>query len=229
MSDFSQLESTLGMEFKDAALLEQAFVHRSYLNENPGFRLEHNERLEFLGDAVIELVVTAHLYRNYPNPEGELTNFRAALVNFQMLGSLAKDLDFNDYLLLSRGEMQDTGRAREVILANTFEAVVGAMYLDGGYAPAEAFIERVLLAKLPTIVAQGKHRDAKSLFQEEAQERMKITPTYKVLDEWGPDHAKHFRMGVFLNEELVAEGEGASKQEAEAEAAKEGLRVKGWR
>lgn len=217
------------MQFQNPQLLEQAFVHRSYLNENPGQRREHNERLEFLGDAVIELAVTEHLYKHYPNPEGELTNFRAALVNFQMLGSIARELGFNDYLLLSRGEMQDTGRAREVILANTFEAVVGAMYLDGGYEPSRAFIERVVLVRLPDIVAAGRHRDAKSMFQELAQERTKVTPTYKVHHEWGPDHAKHFRMGVYLGDELVAEGQGASKQEAEVEAAKEGLRIKNWR
>lgn len=219
----------LGVSFGDKQLLEQAFVHRSYLNENPGFRLDHNERLEFLGDAVIELVVTEHLYKSYPNPEGELTNFRAALVNFQMLGALALELDFNDYLLLSRGETQDTGRAREVILANAFEAVVGAMYLDAGYDAVKAFLERALLPKLPEITAAGKHRDAKSIFQEAAQERAKITPAYKVHAEWGPDHAKHFRMGIYLGEELVAEGEGASKQEAETAAAEEGLRAKGWR
>ena len=228
-SNFSQLESTLGVPFKNKALLEQAFVHRSYLNENPGTRLDHNERLEFLGDAVIELAVTDYLYGNYPNPEGELTNFRAALVNFQMLGALALELGFNDCLLLSRGEMQDTGRAREVILANAFEAVAGAMYLDQGYGAVEQFLKRVLLPKLPTVVAAGKHRDAKSVFQEEAQERAKVTPIYKVHTEWGPDHAKNFRMGVYLGEELVAEGEGASKQEAETAAAEEGLKAKGWR
>lgn len=229
MSDLSQLEKTLGVSFADKHLLEQAFVHRSYLNENPNFGLDHNERLEFLGDAVIELAVTERLYKKYPNPEGELTNFRAALVNFQMLGGLARELGFNDYLLLSRGETQDTGRAREVILANAFEAVVGAMYLDAGYEAAQSFLESALLPRLPEIMARGGHRDAKSVFQEEAQERVKVTPVYKVHTEWGPDHAKQFRIGVYLGDDLAAEGEGASKQEAETQAAEEALRAKGWR
>lgn len=207
----------------------QAFTHRSYLNENPDFYLSHNERLEFLGDAVLELVVTEYLYQKYPEKsEGELTNWRAALVNAKMLSSLAQELDFNDFLLLSRGEEKEMGKARQYILANAFEAFIGAIYLDQGYKICQEFIKKYLLKKLPEIIEKGLFKDVKSRFQEEAQERVKITPTYKVLDEWGPDHAKHFIVGVFLGNELVAKGEGSSKQEAEEEAAREALETKGW-
>ena len=207
----------------------QAFTHRSYLNENPDFYLSHNERLEFLGDAVLELVVTEYLYQKYPKKsEGELTNWRAALVNAKMLSSLAQELDFNDFLLLSRGEEKEMGKARQYILANAFEAFIGAIYLDQGYKICQEFIKKYLLKKLPEIIEKGLFKDVKSRFQEEAQERVKITPTYKVLDEWGPDHAKHFIVGVFLGNELVAKGEGSSKQEAEEEAAREALETKGW-
>jgi ribonuclease-3 len=229
MKDFSPLEKKLGLKFKNKDLLVQAFVHRSYLNENPGFRLFHNERLEFLGDAVLELVVTSHLYQNYPQkPEGELTSWRAALVNAKILARVAQELGFNDFLLLSRGEAKETGKARQYILANTFEAFVGSLYLDQGYSACEKFIQKHLIKELPVIISARLYKDAKSRFQEEAQERVGVTPTYKVLKEWGPDHAKHFVIGVFLGETLVAEGEGSSKQEAEEEAAKNALDIKGW-
>jgi len=229
LKDFSALEKKLNIKFKNKDFLIQAFTHRSYLNENPDFYLSHNERLEFLGDAVLELVVTEYLYQKYPEkPEGELTNWRAALVNAKMLSNLAQELDFNDFLLLSRGEEKEIGKARQYILANAFEAFIGAIYLDQGYKPCQEFIKKYLLKKLPEIIEKGLFKDVKSRFQEEAQERVKITPTYKVLDEWGPDHAKHFIVGVFLGEELVAKGEGSSKQEAEEEAAREALEAKGW-
>ena len=229
MKDFSALEKKLNIKFKNKDFLIQAFTHRSYLNENPDFYLSHNERLEFLGDAVLELVVTEYLYQKYPEkPEGELTNWRAALVNAKMLSNLAQELDFNDFLLLSRGEEKEIGKARQYILANAFEAFIGAIYLDQGYKPCQEFIKKYLLKKLPEIIEKGLFKDVKSRFQEEAQERVKITPTYKVLDEWGPDHAKHFIVGVFLGNELVAKGEGSSKQEAEEEAAKNGLEIKNW-
>jgi len=229
MKDFSPLEKKLNISFKNKDLLIQAFVHRSYLNENPDFYLEHNERLEFLGDAVLELVVTNYLFRNYPKEsEGMLTNWRAALVNSKMLARIAEELGFNDLLLLSKGEAKETGKARQFILANTFEAFVGALYLDQGYESCEKFIKTYLIKELPRILELGLFRDAKSRFQEEAQERVGITPTYKVLSESGPDHAKNFVIGVFLEKELVAKGEGSSKQEAEEEAAKKGLTVKGW-
>lgn len=229
MTDFSRLEKKLNLDFKNKDLLTQAFCHRSYLNENPDFPLAHNERLEFLGDAVLELVVTENLYQDYPNkPEGELTNWRAALVNAKMLFEIAEELGFNGFLLLSRGEAKETGKARQYILANAFEALIGAIYLDQGYQEAGRLIKKQLLPKLPLIIKSGAFRDAKSLFQEEAQEKEGITPAYRVLDEWGPDHDKHFVVGVFLDEELVAKGEGSSKQEAEVEAARNGLEAKKW-
>lgn len=229
MKDFSLLEKKLGLEFKNKDLLMQAFVHRSYLNENPDFRLEQNERLEFLGDAVLELVITEYLYKQYPDKaEGELTNWRAALVNAKMLALLAEEIGFNEFLMLSRGEAKELGKARQYILANTFEAFVGSLYLDLGYEESDKFINKYLLKKLPDIIQHKLYKDAKSHFQEEAQDKVGITPAYKVLKEWGPDHKKKFTVGVYLNNELVAEGEGYSKQEAEEEAAKEALRVKDW-
>lgn len=226
--DFSKLEKELNIEFINKDLLEQAFCHRSYLNENPGFHSDHNERLEFLGDAVLELIVTEYLFKEYNNPEGEMTNWRAALVNAITLSGIAQELKFGDYLLLSKGEAKDTGKARQYILANTFEAFLGALYLDQGYEKCKVFIEENVIKELPQILKEGSHRDAKSYFQEMAQEKTRITPTYKVMKDWGPDHAKSFVVGVFLDKELVAEGEGLSKQEAEESAAKNGLIAKKW-
>jgi len=224
MQNFSQLEKKLNLKFKNKNLLIQAFCHRSYLNENPKFKLDHNERLEFLGDAVLELVVTVNLYKNYPEkPEGELTNWRAALVNSKMLAHISQELDFNGFLLLSRGEAKETGKARQCILANTFESLIGAFYLDSGYKVCQKFITKHLIKELPHIIKEGLYKDAKSLFQEGAQERVGITPTYQVIKEWGPDHAKNFIIGVYLNKELVAKGQGSSKQEAEEAAAKNAL------
>lgn len=226
--DFSKLEDSIGYSFCDKELLKQALTHRSYLNENPAWKVEHNERLEFLGDAVLELVVTDHLYRTYPNPEGEMTNWRAALVNAVILSKITGEFSLNDFLLLSRGESKDTGRARQYILANAIEALIGAVYLDGGYEPARAFIERFVLVKLPQIIEQRLYRDTKSLLQEEAQERLGVTPTYKVLDEWGPDHARQFKVGVYLGDDLAGQGEGPSKQDAQQQAAEDALKNKSW-
>jgi len=229
MQDFSALEKRLKLKFKDKNLLVQAFVHRSYINENPKFNLSNNERLEFLGDAVLELIVTEYLYKKYPKKsEGELTNWRAALVNAKILAETASEIGFNDFLLLSLGETKELGKARQYILANTYEAVIGATYLDSGYEECKKFIKKNLTIKLPYILKTGLFRDAKSSFQEKAQENVGITPSYKVLKEWGPDHSKHFIVGVFLNSEIISRGEGSSKQEAEEEAAKEALKVKGW-
>ncbi len=229
MKDFDSFEKNLGLKFKDKKLLIQAFVHRSYLNENPRSGLEQNERLEFLGDAVLELSVTEYLYKKYPQKEeGELTNWRAALVNSKILSLAAEEMGFNEFLLLSRGEEKELGKARQYILANTFEAFIGAVYLDSGYKSADKFIKNHLLKKLPDIIQKKLYQDAKSYFQEQAQEKFGITPVYKVMKEWGPDHKKNFKVGVFLNEDLVAEGQGYSKQEAEEEAAKEALRTKKW-
>lgn len=229
MIDFSILEKKLGFSFKNKDLLTQAFTHRSYINENPGFRLSHNERLEFLGDAVMELIVTSHLYKEFPEKaEGDLTNWRAALVNAKMLTSVAEELGFNDFLLLSKGEAKEGGKARAYILANSFEALVGALYLDQGYEVTEKFISKNLLVKLADIISEGSYKDAKSKFQEAAQDKVSVTPVYKVIKEWGPDHDKKFAVGVYLGQELVAEGQGSSKQEAEEAAAQLGLEVKNW-
>jgi len=229
MKDFSILEKKLEIKFKDKDLLKQAFTHRSYLNENPDFKLEHNERLEFLGDAVIELIVTEHLYNDFPEKtEGDLTNWRAALVNAKMMTSVAEDLGFNDFLLLSKGESKEMGKARAYILANTFEALLGALYLDSGFIPCDEFIKKYLLNNLAGIIKDGSYKDAKSKFQEEAQERVSVTPNYKVIKESGPDHEKSFVVGVYLGSELVAEGKGLSKQEAEEAAAELALGVKKW-
>lgn len=227
--DFSVLEKQLGISFHNKDLLIHAFVHRSYLNENPEFRISQNERLEFLGDAVLELVVTEFLYNHYPEkPEGELTALRAALVNSKMLAEVSKELEFSNFLLLSKGESKENGKARDYILANTFEAFIGAFYLDQNLKVCEKFIYRFLLPKIDQIFKEKLFQDSKSRFQEVAQEKTGITPSYRSLKEWGPDHEKQFRIGVFLEEQKIAEGEGSSKQEAEESAARNGLKVKKW-
>ena len=227
--DFSQFEKAAGLVFKDKALLRQAFTHRSYLNENRGLNMEHNERLEFLGDAVLELVVTDYLYHKYPNkPEGELTSYRSSLVNSTTLSDVATRLKINDYLLLSHGESKDTGRARTYILANTFEALLGALYLDQGLDGSKVFIAAHIFPLIDSIVANGEWIDAKSRFQEMAQEHSSITPAYKTIKETGPDHDKQFTVGVYLGGDLITTGDGRSKQEAEQNAAKKGLDTKGW-
>ncbi len=229
LQDFSGLEERLGITFKNVDYLIQACVHRSYLNEHPDFRLGHNERLEFLGDAVLELIVTENLYANYPNPEGDLTNWRAALVNANILSDIAKEAGIEDYLSLSRGESKDTGtKARQYILANAFEAVIGAIYLDQGYEAAKIFITNWVLSKLPYILEHKLYLDPKSRFQEAAQEIVGVTPNYKVLDEKGPDHNKWFTVGAFLDDDLVAQGEGSSKQEAQVKAAENAIVAKNW-
>ena len=228
--DFEEFEKKAKVIFSDKGLLKQAFVHRSFINENRGSGLEHNERLEFLGDAVLELVVTEHLYREHPDkPEGELTAWRAALVNSKQLFTVGRELHFNTYIMLSRGEAKEEGKARDYILANAVEAFIGALYLDRGLKFAEKFITTYILSKLPEVLQGKLFVDSKSRFQELAQEKESITPTYTVLKEWGPDHAKHFRIGVYLNKKLAAEGEGSSKQEAEQEAAKNALTEKQWK
>lgn len=229
MKSTSEFASHIGVNFIRPELLEQAFVHRSYINEHRDYGLEHNERLEFLGDAVLELVVTDYLFGKYPErSEGELTSFRAALVNTVTLSETADELKLNDYLLLSKGEARDNGRARQAILADTFEAVIGAIYLDQGYDSARDFIARQLFGKTEEIVKKNLWQDPKSVFQEKAQENMSITPSYQVMKAVGPDHNKCFTIGLYLADELVAQGEGHSKQEAEQEAAQKGLAAKGW-
>lgn len=228
--EFSLLEKILEVKFKKPEILVQACVHRSYLNEHRDFPMGHNERLEFLGDAVLELVVTEYLFNEYANPEGELTNWRAALVNAKILASIAYDLGMEPFLFLSHGEAKDAGtKARDYIMANLFEAVTGAIYLDQGYDAASKYIHRVVISKLPYVLENGLYMDAKSRFQEAAQETLGITPSYRVIEEAGPDHAKNFRVGAYLGKELVAEGEGMSKQEAQTEAAEAACKIKGWK
>ncbi len=229
MKDFSILEKRIQAIFNNKDLLVQALCHRSYLNENSDFKIGHNERLEFLGDAVLELSVTEYLYLNYPDKlEGDLTSWRAALVNTKMLSQIARNIELNKYVLLSKGEEKDFGRTRQSVLANAFEALIGAMYLDSGYNKCYKFIEKELIKELDNIIKMGLYKDPKSCFQEQSQSRESTTPIYEVLKEWGPDHKKKFVVGVFLNKTLIAEGQGFSKQEAEEAAAKEALKVKGW-
>jgi len=224
--DLSPLESKINVKFNDRNLLQSALTHRSYLNENRKWPMPHNERLEFLGDAVLELITTEYLYRNFPNPEGELTNLRSALVNYKMLSEIAQVLGLDEFILLSKGEAKDTGRARQVILANAFEALIGAIYLDAGFETSQKFINDYVITQLAAILTAGKILDPKSKFQELTQEKFGITPHYKVLAEWGPDHSKSFEVGVFVGERQVAKGVGSSKQEAEIAAAENGLKVK---
>jgi len=225
MSKLESLEKKLDVKFKNKNLLRQAFVHRSYLNENKGFELEHNERLEFLGDACMELVVTEYLYKNYPNPEGELTNWRAALVRGTTISKVAQKLDFEKYLMLSKGESKSKGKAKDLILANTFEAVLGAMYLDKGYAAVDKFLKKNLISRLPEIISKELYYDPKSRFQELVQEKTGITPNYKLEKESGPDHDKVFTMAVFVDDKKIAEGKGLSKQAAEQQAARTAIGI----
>lgn len=226
---FSNFEKKVKIVFKDKDLLEQAFIHRSYINENPSVGRSHNERLEFLGDAVIELVVTDFLYKKYPTySEGELTALRSALVNAVIISEVAVDIGMNDYLLLSKGEKKDNGKARQYILANTYEAYVGALYLDQGVGMVNTFVKKTLLLKTDEIVNKKLWRDAKSLVQEKAQEFVNVTPAYKVLKESGPDHDKQFTVGIYFGANLIAEGKGKSKQEAEQKAAENAIKIKNW-
>jgi ribonuclease III len=231
MTDFdpSAFEKRIGFSFVDKMFIKTAFTHRSYLNEHKGHKGEHNERLEFLGDAVMELVVTDYLYKKYPaSDEGLLTSIRSALVNTVSISEEAQRLGINEYLLLSKGEARDTGRARNYILANTFESVVGALFLDQGYAAAEKFLHQTVIRKTEDVVKKRLWQDPKSRFQELSQEKESHTPRYEVLEQQGPDHDKQFISGVHLGTELVAKGEGKSKQEAEQAAASAALEVRGW-
>ena len=227
MLDIKLLEKKISITFTDKALLKEALTHRSYLNENPSWEVPHNERLEFLGDAVLELVVTENLFKRFPNyQEGQMTSIRAALVNYQNMAVVAKSIGLEEFILMSRGESKDTGRAREVILANAMEALIGAVYLDKGYETAQTFInEFVVEMNIQQILTNHLYRDPKSQLQEVIQEKLKLTPKYEVLEEWGPDHKKIFKSGVYFGSTLVSEGEGYSKQEAEVEAAKNALRA----
>lgn len=220
----SPLEKKIGYEFKNKKLLQEALTHRSYLNENPKWGVPHNERLEFLGDAVLEMIVTENLYSNFPyEDEGKLTTLRAALVNYQMLARLSADISLEDNIMMSRGEAKDKGRAREVILANAMEALMGALYLDGGYDGAKAFVEKFILPEVEEVLKKGSYKDPKSMLQEKAQAGKKVTPVYKLIMEKGPDHKKIFVVGVYIADQELARGEGMSKQDAEVDAAKKAL------
>jgi len=222
-SNLGTLQQRMGVRFNQADLLTQALVHRSYLNEHRSFALPHNERLEFLGDAVLELIVTDHLYRTYPDPEGELTSWRSALVRGDMLGMVAGELGVGEALLMSKGEERSGGRKRTQLLANAMEALIGAMYLDQGYQATERFVHETLVARLPEIIKGNLDRDPKSRLQETAQEKLGRTPHYEIESAVGPDHAKQFKIAVYVGKEKLGEGGGASKQVAEQAAAKAAL------
>lgn len=224
MNALANLENAIGAKFKNQNLLKEALTHRSYLNEDPNWPMPHNERLEFLGDAVLELAVTEELYERFPEqPEGQLTVLRASLVNYQILGRIAAGFDLDKAMFMSRGERGDNARAKEVILANAFEALVGALYLDQGFAAVEKFVKKILMTHLDEILENKTYKDPKSALQEIIQEKLRVTPTYETLEETGPAHDRQFRIGVRFGGKVVAEGIGASKQEAELEAAKKAL------
>ena len=230
MKEIAEFEKVIDTTFKDKSLLRQSVVHRSYLNEHPEFDVHHNERLEFLGDAVLEIVVTEYLFKQFPEtPEGDLTNWRASLVNAKMLALVAKDLSIEKFLYLSKGEAKDkNSKARQYILANAIEAIIGAIYLDQGIEAAKKFIEERIIYRLKDILDNKLYLDPKSKFQEKAQEIQKLTPHYKILNETGPDHDKIFEVGVYLGDEYIAKGKGSSKQEAQVDAAAKGLKKMKW-
>ncbi len=228
--DFAVFEAKAGVQFANKALLKQAFTHRSFINENRDSGLAHNERLEFLGDAVLELVITDFLYaKMQDSDEGTLTSLRSALVNADTCAKVAQTLGANDFLLLSKGESKDTGRARSYILENTREAIIGAIYLDQNYDAAKNFILAHIAPLADEIMATGTWIDAKSLFQERAQEKVGHTPVYKTVKEAGPDHDKRFTVAVSVQNTVYGEGEGKSKQDAEQAAAREALESQGWK
>jgi ribonuclease-3 len=224
MNPLQEFQDRLGLTFQDISLLERAFIHRSYLNEHPKLGLEHNERLEFLGDAVLELVVTDYLYRHYPNPEGDLTNWRSALVKTESLAAVAEQLGIAQYFKLSRGEAKGNARSHALISANATEALIGAVYLDQGYDTAKQFITDHVISRLADILETGAWLDPKSRFQELAQEQYGLTPNYRVLEESGPDHDKIFTIGVYVGDKLFGKGEGSSKQAGQQGAAQAALK-----
>jgi len=221
----ANLEKTININFENQLLLKEALTHRSYLNENPDWPTSHNERLEFLGDAVLEIIVTVFLFEKYPAfNEGKLTSIRAALVNRSMLSRVAKEIDLKSVVFISKGEKQGSARSREAIFANAVEALIGAVYLDQGYEVAENFIKQFVLKHLGLVMGEKLYQDSKSLLQEMVQEKLKITPRYEVMEEIGPDHKKEFLVGVFFDDKLIAEGKGVSKQDAEEATAEEALK-----
>lgn len=227
INKFDSLSKKLGITFKNTQVINQAFVHRSYLNEVK-IKIISNERLEFLGDSILSFLVSAHLYKHYPQfTEGELTNLRSSIVKTTTLAQVAKDLELGNLLSLSRGEEEGGGRKNPSLLADTFEAFLGAVYLDLGIVPVKQILDRLLFPLLPKILAEKLYEDAKSIFQEVVQEETKISPNYKVLSEKGPDHAKEFTVGAYVGNKLWGRGVGKSKQEAEIKAAAAAL--ENWR
>ncbi len=230
MEELAPLEHILGVTFKKKGILFQSLIHRSYLNENPECQYPHNERLEFLGDAILEFVVTEHIYLNCTEDEGMMTNWRASIVNTRALARVAHILHLGEYIKLSKGESKDPSmKAREYILADAVEAVIGAIFLDQGSKKVKLFIEQFIIPPLKDIIAKKSYIDPKTKFQELSQEHLGVTPSYKVMEESGPDHDKHFVVGAYINADLIAEGRGGSKQEAQVDAATQALRVKGWK
>lgn len=221
----NSFEEKIGYGFKDKDLLTTVFTHRSYLNEHRKESLEHNERLEFLGDAVLELIVTEYLYKNYPDPEGVLTSWRSALVRGTSLSDVAKKIDLDDNMRFSRGEAKSTGKSRDVIHANAVEALIGAIYLDAGLEPARQFVNKYIIEKLEYIIKEEKYIDSKSKLQETIQEKQGATPSYKLVAQSGPDHNKRFTTSVLVEGKELARGEGASKRDAEQDAAKKALEL----
>ncbi len=225
----SDLLTKFSLRTDDTDLYEQAFIHRSYINENPRTKLHHNERLEFLGDAVLELVVTEFLYKKFPERnEGDLTAYRSALVNAVTIGIVAEELALGDLMRLSKGEAKDTSKARQSILADAYEAFLGAVYLKEGFVSAKRVVEQTVIQKTDEVIRKGLHKDAKSFVQEKAQELYSVTPTYNLLEQTGPDHDKRFIIAISFGENQIAIGEGQSKQEAETNAAKNALLKKNW-
>ncbi len=229
MNKYAELEAKIEIKFGDPALFDVAFTHKSYINEHRDENLKDNERLEFLGDAVLELAATNHLFYNYPDkPEGEMTAYRSALVKGKHLAKVAKNLDLGKYLFLSHGEEKSGGREKNYILANTVEALIGAIYIEQGYDTAEKFIKKFIIAEIDTIIEQGLHIDPKSQLQEMAQDKEDFTPYYELVANDGPDHDKQFTMGVYINDKIIAEGTGSSKQKAENSAAENALKALKW-
>ncbi|XLQ19598.1 MAG: ribonuclease III [Candidatus Moraniibacteriota bacterium] len=226
--DIENFSKVCGVTIKNKDYFIEAMTHRSYLNENKNHGFPHNERLEFLGDAVLELSVTRYLFENFNNPEGEMTAWRAALVNGEMLARVAREIGVEQFLMMSKGEAKDTGKARSYLLANSIESIIGAVYLDSGYDAADKFITEKIISHIDEILEKKLYLDAKSYFQEKSQEHVGITPHYKLISESGPDHDRTFIVGVYLNSEKIAQGSGRSKQDAQREAAKAGLEIKKW-
>lgn len=229
-NDFDAVEKILGMKFHNQDLLKRALTHRSFLNEHKEWRnIGHNERLEFLGDSVLGLIVAEHLFKEFSDlREGQLTALRAALINGNSLMEAAEEMNLKKYLLVSKGEKHELQKMHPYFLANAIESIVGAIYLDQGFDEAKNFVRRFILTKTERILETESYKDPKSLFQEKSQENLNVTPVYKTLKSWGPDHLKQFRVGVYLDKKLVAEGEGYSKREAEEKAARQALDKKEW-